>query len=214
MAKKKAQSLIIKGTALWAKLFEPDTKFNPEGVYSIKIVAPADDPKTLEIIEKLEAARTVEYNAAIEEKPARKKLLSESPVFEDEYHHETGEETGNVIFHAKLKAVVTRKDKTTFEQAPVVVDAKVKALSPKVNVGNGSTVKVNVELIPYMMQSTKSVGVSLRLKAVQVIDLVEFGNDSASVFDEEDGYEDEGSAATSGFNDNEGTDDGGDDEDF
>jgi hypothetical protein len=30
--------------------------------------------------------------------------------------------------------------------------------------------------------------VSLRLKAVQVIDLVEYGNSAASVFDEEDGF--------------------------
>jgi hypothetical protein len=38
------------------------------------------------------------------------------------------------------------------------------------------------------MQSTKKVGVSLRLKAVQVIDLVEYGNSATSVFDEEDGF--------------------------
>ena len=38
------------------------------------------------------------------------------------------------------------------------------------------------------MQSTKQVGVSLRLKAMQVIDLVEYGNNTNSIFDEEDGY--------------------------
>ena len=48
--------------------------------------------------------------------------------------------------------------------------------------------KVAFEPIPYVMASTKKVGVSLRLKAVQVIDLVEYGNSAASVFDEEDGY--------------------------
>jgi hypothetical protein len=55
-------------------------------------------------------------------------------------------------------------------------------------IGNGSRVKVAFEPFPYIMQSTKKVGVSLRLKAVQVIDLVEYGNSAASVFDEEDGY--------------------------
>ena len=54
-------------------------------------------------------------------------------------------------------------------------------------VGNGSTVKIAVEPFPYVMQSTKQVGVSLRLKAMQVIDLVEYGAPS-SIFDEEDGY--------------------------
>ena len=55
-------------------------------------------------------------------------------------------------------------------------------------VGNGSKVKVAFEPIPYVMPSTKKAGVSLRLKAVQVIDLVEYGNSATSVFDEEDGY--------------------------
>jgi hypothetical protein len=47
---------------------------------------------------------------------------------------------------------------------------------------------VAFEPIPYVMQATKRVGVSLRLKAVQVIDLVEYGNTAASVFDEEEGF--------------------------
>ena len=55
------------------------------------------------------------------------------------------------------------------------------------NVGNGSIVKVAYEPIPYMMASTKQVGVSLRLKGVQILELVEYGN-GASMFDEEDGY--------------------------
>lgn len=38
------------------------------------------------------------------------------------------------------------------------------------------------------MASTKQVGVSLRLKGVQVIDLVEYGS-KGSMFDEEDGFE-------------------------
>jgi hypothetical protein len=39
-----------------------------------------------------------------------------------------------------------------------------------------------------MMQSTKQVGVTLRLKAVQIINLVEYGNTTSSIFDEEDGF--------------------------
>ena len=43
------------------------------------------------------------------------------------------------------------------------------------------------DVSPYMMQSTKQVGVTLRLLGVQVLDLVEYGN-SAGMFDEEDGF--------------------------
>jgi hypothetical protein len=39
-----------------------------------------------------------------------------------------------------------------------------------------------------MMPATKTVGVSLRMKGVQVTDLVPYGASAASIFDEEDGY--------------------------
>jgi hypothetical protein len=57
-----------------------------------------------------------------------------------------------------------------------------------VAIGNGSIVNVAFEPIPYVMASTKQVGVSLRMKGVQVVDLVEYGNSGNSMFDEEDGY--------------------------
>ena len=55
-------------------------------------------------------------------------------------------------------------------------------------IGNGSVVKMAVEPYPYMMPATQTVGVTLRLKALQVIDLVEYGNSVSSIFDEEDGF--------------------------
>jgi hypothetical protein len=61
-------------------------------------------------------------------------------------------------------------------------------MTEEIAVGNGSDVKVAFEPMPYMVAGTKKVGVSLRLKAVQVIDLVEYGSPATSVFDEEDGF--------------------------
>ena len=69
-----------------------------------------------------------------------------------------------------------------------VVDAKRTPMTDEIAVGNGSDVKVAFEPMSYMVSGTKKVGVSLRLKAVQVIELVEYGSPAASVFDEEDGF--------------------------
>ena len=32
--------MVIKGKAMWAKVFEPDTRFVPEGEYSVQVVVP------------------------------------------------------------------------------------------------------------------------------------------------------------------------------
>jgi hypothetical protein len=104
------------------------------------------------------------------------------------YDRDTGDDTGNVEFKFKLKAKVRKRDGTTYEQQPAVVDSKRVPLTKETLIGNGSKVKIAFEPVSYVMPSTKKAGVSLRLKAVQVIDLVEYGNSATSVFDEEDGY--------------------------
>jgi hypothetical protein len=55
-------------------------------------------------------------------------------------------------------------------------------------VGNGSGINVSFEPRTYYIPATKMVGVKLHLRGVQVLDLVEYGNGAASMFDEEDGY--------------------------
>lgn len=178
--------LVLEGNALWAKVFEPDTKFNPLGDYSINIQMPVADAAAMS--EQLEAIVQAKFNEAIKEDPRLKNTLSTSDVCQPVFDRETGDDTGLVEFKFKLKAKVQKRDGTYYEQQPAVLDAKKTPLSKDVLIGNGSKVKVAFEPIPYVMGSTKKAGVSLRLKAVQVIDLVEYGNNAASVFDEEDGY--------------------------
>jgi len=176
--------IIIKGNSKWAKVFEPDTRFVPEGEYSIQVVMP--EAESVAVCEQLETLVDQEYDKSVKEKPALKANLSKRAVFEKEVD-QNGNETGNVVFKTKLKAAIKSKDGRVYHQKVSVVDTKKQPLDPATAVGNGSLVKVAVEPFPYMMQSTKQVGVSLRLKAVQVIDLVEYGN-VADAFDEEDGY--------------------------
>ena len=178
--------LVLEGTALWAKVFEPDTKFNPLGDFSINLQMPVADAAVMS--EKLESIVQAEFKEAIEKDPRLKNTLSTQEVCQPVYDRDTGDDTGNVEFKFKLKAKVQKRDGTYYEQQPAVLDSKKVPMSKDTLIGNGSKVKVAFEPIPYVMSSTKKVGVSLRMKAVQVIDLVEYGNSATSVFDEEDGY--------------------------
>jgi len=52
-------------------------------------------------------------------------------------------------------------------------------------VGNGSTVKIKYMISPYYMASSKTVGVSFKFYAMQVIDLVEYTGKADSGFSDE-----------------------------
>ena len=178
--------LVLEGTALWAKVFEPDCKWNPLGDYSINLQMPVAD--SVEMSEKLDQIVQAKFKEAIEEDPRLKNTLTTQDVCQVVYDRDTGDDTGNVEFKFKLKSKVQKRDGSYYEQQPTVLDSKKVPLNGDTLIGNGSKVKVAFEPVPYVMGSTKKVGVSLRLKAVQVIDLVEYGNSATSVFDEEDGF--------------------------
>jgi len=178
--------LVIKGKSLWAKVFEPDTRFVDDGEYSTSVIVP--EAEAAQVCEQLEALIDEEYNKVVKEKPQLKATLSKRPVTEPDFDQD-GNETGNVVFKTKLKAKIRGKNGQAYSQKVNVVDAKRNPMSGDQLIGNGSVIKVAVEPVAYMMQSTKQVGVSLRLKAVQVIDLVEHGSSSTdAIFDEEDGF--------------------------
>lgn len=181
----KAKNKSVAGKAMWVKVFEPDTKFNPDGVYSVDLLKP-----------QLEAAKLSDYleglvNDRLEEEvksnPKLQGKLSTHLPFEEDTDQE-GNDTGDIKFKFKLDAVGKRRDGTTYTQSPIVVDAKLTPMDGSVLVGNGSGINVSFEPRTYYIPATKMVGVKLHLRGVQVLDLVEYGNGAASMFDEEDGY--------------------------
>ena len=176
---------VIEGSALWAKVQEPDTKFDPDGTYSISVLVPETEAQ--EMCEYLDDIVDKAYAEEIKNSPKKKAALSTRKGYDYNYDQE-GNQTDLIEFKIKLKAKVNRQDGTSFSQKPIVVDAKRQPLNPDIAVGNGSDVKVAFEPRPYVMNSTKQVGVSLRMKGVQVINLVEYGNSVSTMFDEEEGY--------------------------
>lgn len=171
-----------KGEALFARLDQPYTfskrdkrtvacKPSDNGAaYSISIKLPIKEATP--IIKKIKDVWK-DYNG--DEQPA-------NWPFKNETDRESGEATGNVIFKTKFNASYTNKD-GSFARV-VIYDAKGHKLPSSFEIGNGSIIRVRVQLVPHDMQGG---GVSLRLKGVQVIKPI--GGGFESMFEAEEGYE-------------------------
>ncbi len=174
---------IAEGKCIWAKVFEPDTKFNPDGVYSVDLLKPETEAvKMSEYLEGLVQERMAEE---IKASPKYKDSLSTHLPYEKDFDRD-GNETGNIKFKFKLDAKVKGRN-GEFTQKPAVMDAKRTPMSGENLIGNGSDIKVAFEPRTYFIPASKTVGVKLHLRGVQVINLVSYG-DSASMFEDEDGY--------------------------
>ena len=180
--KKKAERFVSpKGTASYPYLTKPDTKFNPDGEYKVSLIVDGDAAsKTIDLLaEQHDAA----VSKAKKENAGKRVKEGELPFI--------GNDDGTVTFKFKLKAKVTPKNGNQFEQKPLLFDAKGKPLVGEPKVGGGSTIKVSYEVVPYYT-AIAGAGVSLRLKAVQIIELKEYsggGNAESYGFCEEEGFE-------------------------
>lgn len=202
MATKQPRYTTPKGTAKYPWLSSPDTKFNPDGDFKVTLVLSVQDGDT--IMQFLDEQLAASEASAKKNNPGKKVKVADAP-------YKVDEENGNVEINFKMKAKVTMASGDSFDQKPALFDAKGKPLTD-VNVGGGSKIKVSYECVPFYT-ALIGAGISLRLRAVQVIDLVEFSGGAAAGaygFEEEDGFVAE--TTTSPFTeDTNGTDE---DEDF
>lgn len=203
------------GIAVWPKLNAPD-EYKGKRTFNTKLVIdPNDDAlfdkkpgNLIEAAEKmrdafLEKTRAELLEQAAEQKAAKKgakaKELSqkaatlEAVAFgKPEVDDDTEEETGKLVISAKTNATYKDKRGVERERTLKIFDAKGKTLKNAPEIGSGSTLKLAVTMVPYYMPKENTVGVTLYLDAVQVIDLVTFGGqrDASSYgFGQEDGYE-------------------------
>lgn len=194
-----------KGTAQYPYLTKPDTKFNPDGEYKVNLELNAEDAS--EIMSFLDE-QLAESIAKAKKENAGKKIK------EGDVPYSVDEDSGKVTLRFKLKAKVTPKNGEPFEQRVAIFDAKGKPITDEIKIGGGTQMKVSYEVMPYYT-SMVGAGISLRVRAVQIIELVEFSSAGAGAygFGSEDGYEAEESATNTNnefkdeTNDNEETED-------
>jgi hypothetical protein len=174
-----------KGTAVWPKLNTPDTKFNVDGEYSVKIRLPVADSQDL--IKQLEGLRD-EYQAAQSKTEPKVARYDVAPVYETE-EDDNGDVTGFVLFKFKQNAKIKLRNGGTRDMSVPIYDSN--KAPTKTEVTGGSIIRVAANVFCYAMPSSKKVGVSLRPTGVQIIELAAgFGGDAdaLAMFDKEDGF--------------------------
>jgi hypothetical protein len=197
MAVKRPSYTTPKGLASYPWLNTPDTKFSPDGDFKVTLLLSAKDGQP--VIDFLNEQLLLSEQLAKKENAGKKIKVADAPYKQDD-------ETGDVSITFKLKALVNMKNGDSFTQKPALFDSQLKPITA--NVGGGSTIRVSYECNPFYTAMIGA-GISLRLKAVQVLDLQEFSsgaNGSAMGFEKEDGFTEVELAQGSGFDKEEETD--------
>ena len=162
------------GKAIDPHLNKPDTRFQKEGVYKVTLELSPVNAKNL--------LKHIDDGIKLATKDSKSNKTAQLPYKTDE--------NGNMQFNFKCKASGVSKTGQNWEQKPKVFDSKGTPISKDILVWGGTTMKVAYEIIPYSNNMLGS-GVSLRLKAVQVHELVSGGGASADSYgfkEEANGY--------------------------
>ncbi len=216
------------GVARYPHLNKPDTRFDSEGKYKCDLLLEAEADDTKELLKYLMGIRDKRYKA--EKKAAKKKKkFTKAAVFEVEVD-DVGDETGKIILKTSLNAVGRNKaTKEEWTNEPRLFDSTGTPLAQDTQIWSGSKLIIAGTVNSYAMvnevivqregkedakKKITSVGVSLKCKGVQVIELVTGGEATAESFgfgQHDDGYQTEASEA--GLGEGGGDDEGPRDED-
>ena len=161
-----------------------DTMHKAEGLYHVKLIL--KDKEAEDFQKMVDNAHNTWKERCLSENPKGgwKEWLPYKSKTDEE-----GMEIGT-MFHFKLKASgINSKTGETFTQKPVVVGPNKAPIPNNIKVANGSTGKIAYEIAPYL--HGQSLGLQLRLRMVQVLNLIEYmpSVDADDIFEVEEGYE-------------------------
>jgi len=193
MAKQQKIKIVTpQGVAVYPWLNTPDTKFNSDGEFKVSLKVPAEAATPL--ISQLDKIIENFKSEAAHKDPKVSRMGLNMP-YEEEVDDQ-GNTTGSYLFKFKQKAKLKTQDGRTIDMKIALLDAT--RTPTQVLVGGGSQIKIAATVAPYVMNTTKSVGLSLRPYAVQILELVKVSAGSAAdVFNDEDGFIDDHSATQS-----------------
>lgn len=188
------------GEAVYPHLTKADTRFNADGLFHTKVKFDGDTNLTKKVGKEVTPGGTMldllgkEHEAAIKigkkkhaeamkgKKSKKQMKIADLPLEENE--------DGTVVYNFKMRHHIKTKSGDEWFQTPKIFDAKGQLFKPKSGIFSGSKLKVAFTIHPFYTAQVGA-GVTLRLRAVQVVDLVEGQGVSAESygFDEEEGYE-------------------------
>ncbi len=157
------------GVAVYPHLNTPDTKFNPNGLFSVKLQVEGD--KAVAFAARIDAAMDQAVKDAKDEAEEGKEIKrADRPyVLNDE---------GVYLFHFKVKHRNQTREGKEYFRRPVLFDSQGQRCDDA-KIGGGSQLRVSYEPFLFNSQPLIGAGVSLRLFAVQVLSLIEWGERSA-----------------------------------
>lgn len=180
-----------RGVAIFPFLNTPDTKFNPDGEYKVRLRITPEEAEALlakldaKYQETLEVARA--QHKANPKTRAKKLTENELPIAE-EFDYESGEPTGFYTVSLKASAKIKRANGDSVDRNVPFFDAKgteLKAKKPAVF--GGAELKVAFDAVPYYTAGVGA-GLTLRIAAVQVISVGGSGGSGGNYgFGSEDG---------------------------
>jgi len=193
------------GVAQWPRLNEPDTKFNKDGTYSVSLRLSKEDAEPIQ--DTIRRVMSNHMDAIKKDSP--KKKIKAAPIPIKDVMDQDDNPTGEVEIRFKMNAVgINGGDR--WEQRPALFDSSGKPLTE--SIGGGSKIKVGAEVVPYFT-AMAGAGVTLRLKAVQVIELIEYNKGDSFdswEFSQEEGFvtsgEREAATASAGADEEDGFD--------
>ena len=162
-----------KGIAYYPYISAPDTKFDEQGHYKVNLCLSEEDAQP--VIEVIKQTVVEGIKALKKDKPNME--IKQAPFPFSKEVDEDGNPTGNVIIKFKSKAAYK----------PAVFDSKGNMMTNS-NIYGGSEIKVNGSCA-FFHTAMIGAGVSIRLRAVQVIQYVEGASGANKFgFDEVDGF--------------------------
>jgi hypothetical protein len=168
----------------YPKLIEPETKFNPEGVYKVTAVLDAAD--ATDIADQLDQLLNRHKESLKVQAPSQKFKLADLP-----YGFEDIDGKPCFLIKTKMKAKGIDRDGRAWSSAPALFDAKGRAVKDRESLKgmwSGTVGKISFDACPFH-QAAIGAGITLRLKAVQIISLIEGGGSAEGYgFGEEEGW--------------------------
>jgi len=150
-----------KGVAEYPYLSEPDIAFNPEGLFHTKLVCKKSESANIKKAIDDMIAQEVKKQHDLDPK----KKITKAPLPYEENDMDI------IVFNFKMKASGVRKsDGKTFTQKPNIVNADLTPFDRSQKIWGESMLKITFE--PYSWNMPIGIGCTLRLKTVQVLELV------------------------------------------
>ncbi len=169
-----------KGTAIYPYLCQPD-EFQGKKSWKVNLAyteGTAECNAMLELIDRLSQEAYETEKAKL--KPAQRNLCRPYVPYNNEYDKDN-RLTGRIVF--KFKSKFEYLDKVSGKMMPINIDrfdkaGKATTVEALGKVGSGSILKVNWFPISFYNSASESAGISMKINAVQFIDIVEFGADA------------------------------------